>query len=90
MLAIQEQAWREIIDHQRAKLGVDELYIIAPGMGEDVIIDGVPIYGSFAESITGYPPGSCIVMTRETWERNLDVLVPSLAEITAGEIEGGG
>jgi hypothetical protein len=84
--ASQQQAFREIIKRNRVELGTDELYILAPGLGEDAIVGGVPIYGDIVTSIEGYPPGSCIVMTRQTWIENLAVLGPALATLGRGNV----
>lgn len=43
------------------------------------MVDGVPVYGTMAYDMTDHPPGTCIVMTRATWERNLEKLVPLLS-----------
>jgi hypothetical protein len=82
----QVQAFSEIIARNRKDLCTEDLYILVPGLGEDVAIDGVPIYGSIAVGMADYPQGACIVMTRRTWERNLDTLAPLLAEICLQEI----
>jgi hypothetical protein len=84
---IQEQALREIIARNRRNLATPELFILAPGLGEDAVIDGVPVYGEMAYSMTGHPPGTCIVMTRATWERNLETLAPLLSGPMLGQID---
>ena len=86
MHPIREQSLREIVARNRRDLATQELFILAPGFGEDVVIDGVPIYGRMADRITGHPPGSCIVMTRATWERNLERLAPDLDDDTVSQL----
>ena len=80
MTSDQNEAFRQMIARKRHDLGTCELYILAPGFGEDVTVDGVPIYGSIAIGVADYPDGSCIVMTRKTWEQNLAILAPLLGE----------
>lgn len=81
----QIQGFRRVIAAERGLKKSRDLYILAPGLGEDVVIDGVPIYGTIAERIIDCPPGSYLVMTREQWARNIDELAPLLTSIWLDE-----